>query len=165
IAEALGVSVPAVKSLLQRARGRLDELDLSGPPGTPDVALERALLDRYIAAFEAADAAAIRAVIHDDFSLESVPHPTWFQGVDVCLPFLERRVFAALGGTIRLRPTRSNGQPAIASYRRDPTGDLRADGLWVLTIADGRISRAIKFHAPGLVESAGLPTVLREGTT
>nr|WP_225955265.1 RNA polymerase subunit sigma-70 [Kibdelosporangium phytohabitans] len=158
IAETLGISVPAVKSLLQRARKRLDELDLPAQRlAPPDLELERTLLDRYIAAFEAGDATAIRAVIHDDFSLEAVPHPVWFQGLHVCLPFLERRVFAAPGRAIRLLPTRANGQPAAASYRPDASGTFRAEGLWVLTIFDGRFSRAIKFHDPALVTAAGLP--------
>jgi RNA polymerase sigma-70 factor (ECF subfamily) len=163
IGETLGVSVPAVKSLLQRARVRLDELDLHasdlpGPP--PEPAIERALLDRYIAAFEAEDAAAIRAVIHDDFSLEAVPHPVWFKGLDVCLPFLQRRAFTAAGGPRRLLPTRANGQPAAGSYRTDPAGVLRADGLWVFTVTGNRFSRAVKFSDPGLVMAAGLPARL-----
>ncbi|MEV6831970.1 RNA polymerase subunit sigma-70 [Amycolatopsis sp. NPDC051102] len=148
IADTLGVSVPAVKSLLQRARSRLDELDLDDrPPPGP----EHELLGRYIAAFEAEDTAALRAVIHDDFSLEAVPHPVWFQGVDVCLPFLER-AFSAPGGAPRLLPTRANGQPAAGSYRPDGP-----DGLWVFTVRDGRFSRAVKFHDPRLVTAAGLP--------
>ncbi len=155
IADVLGLSVPAVKSLLQRARARLDELDLDDrpPPGPAD---ERALLDRYIAAFQAEDTAALRAVIQDDFSLEAVPHPVWFRGVAVCLPFLER-AFAAPGGAARLLPTRANGQPAAGSYRLGDDGVRRADGLWVLTVTGGRFSRAVKFHGPGLVTAAGLP--------
>jgi RNA polymerase sigma-70 factor, ECF subfamily len=161
IAQTLDISVPAVKSLLQRARSRLDELDLlDQQTDPPDEEVERALLDRYIAAFEAADTDAIRAVIHDDFSLESVPHPVWFKGLDVCIPFLERRVFAAVDMAARLLATRSNGQPAIASYRRNASGEWRADGLWVLTIVEGRFSRATKFDDPGLVTAAGCPAQL-----
>ncbi|MBE8526018.1 RNA polymerase subunit sigma-70 [Amycolatopsis sp. H6(2020)] len=153
IADVLGISVPAVKSLLQRARVRLDELDLDARLPEPD---ERALLDRYIAAFEAEDTAALRTVIQDDFSLEAVPHPVWFKGVDVCLPFLQR-AFSAPGGAARLLPTRANGQPAAGSYRLDASGVRRADGLWVFTITGGRFSRAVKFHDPRLVTAAGLP--------
>ncbi|HEY3467371.1 MAG TPA: RNA polymerase subunit sigma-70 [Amycolatopsis sp.] len=155
IAETLGVSVPAVKSLLQRARQRLDELDLDVEP--PDADFERELLDRYVAAFEAADTTALRAVIHDDFSLEAVPHPVWFKGVRVCLPFLERNAF---GVKFRLLPTRANGQPAAGSYRPDAAGVLRADSLWVFTAAGRRFSRAVKFPGPGLVTAAGLPARL-----
>ncbi|WP_370967748.1 RNA polymerase subunit sigma-70 [Amycolatopsis sp. cg9] len=157
IAETLGVSVPAVKSLLQRARQRLDELDLEAEPPDPEV--ERTLLDRYVAAFEAQDTAAIRTVIHDDFSLEAMPHPVWFKGVRVCLPFLERYAFRADRG-IRLRPTRANGQPAAGSYRPDGEGVLRAEGLWVFTVTGQRLSRAVKFPGPDLVTAAGLPARL-----
>ncbi|RAS62595.1 RNA polymerase sigma-70 factor (ECF subfamily) [Lentzea atacamensis] len=157
IAETLGISVPAVKSLLQRARKRLDELDLADQRvEPPDLELERALLDRYLTAFEAGDSAAIRAVIHDDFSLEAVPHPVWFKGVHVCIPFLER-TFASPGWHVRLLPTRANGQPAMAGYRPDASGDLRADCLWVLTLVDGRFSSATKFENPAFVTAAGLP--------
>nr|WP_229903243.1 RNA polymerase subunit sigma-70 [Amycolatopsis bullii] len=156
IAGVLGISVPAVKSLLQRARVRLDELDPDTRVPEPD---ERALLDRYIAAFEAEDTAALRAVIQDDFSLEAVPHPVWFRGVGVCLPFLER-AFSAPGGAARLLPTRANGQPAAGSYRLDASGVRRADGLWVFTVTAGRFSRAVKFHDPALVTAAGLPALL-----
>nr|WP_235190966.1 RNA polymerase subunit sigma-70 [Amycolatopsis rifamycinica] len=156
IADVLGLSVPAVKSLLQRARVRLDELDLDGSPEPLGPEDERALLDRYIAAFEAEDTAALRAVIQDDFSLEAVPHPTWFRGVAVCLPFMER-TFAVRGGAVRLLPTRANGQPAAASYHAGADGVPRADGLWVFTVTDGRFSRAVKFHDVGLVTAAGLP--------
>lgn len=159
IAETLDISVPAVKSLLQRARKRLDELDLEGERlEAPDLELERALLDRYITAFEAGDSAAIRAVIHDDFSLEAVPHPVWFKGVHVCIPFLER-AFASTRGNVRLLPTRANGQPAMAGYRRDASGELRADCLWVLTVVDGRFSRATKFEGAGHVIAAGFPEI------
>ncbi|SDO48841.1 RNA polymerase subunit sigma-70 [Lentzea jiangxiensis] len=160
IAETLGVSVPAVKSLLQRARRRLDELDLTDlRPRQPDLELERALLARYVTAFEAGDSAAIREVIHDDFSLEAVPHPVWFRGVRVCVPFLEKN-FAARNGDVRMLPTRANGQPAAAGYRRDGSGVLRADCLWVLTVTGDRISRSVKFENPGLVVAAGLPEQL-----
>ncbi len=159
IADTLGISVPAVKSLLQRARVRLDELDPDDRVPQLGPEDERALLDRYIAAFEAEDTAAIRRVIQDDFSLEAVPHPVWFQGVEVCLPFLER-AFAAPGGAARLLPTRANGQPAAGSYRLDASGVRRPDGLWVFTITGGRFSRAVKFHDPRLVTAAGLPALL-----
>lgn len=158
IGQTLGITVPAVKSLLQRARRRLDEVDPAAQrTAPPDLELERALLDRYIAAFEAGDAAAIRAVIHDDFSLEAVPHPTWFKGVGVCLPFLARNAF---GRGTRFLPTRANGQPAMASYHRDASRDLLATGLWVFTVVDGLFARAINFHDSRHVTAACLPAAL-----
>ena len=119
------------------------------------------LLDRYITAFEKGDSAAIREVIHDDFSLEAVPHPVWFKGVHVCIPFMERN-FSARSWHVRMLPTRANGQPAMAGYRQDDDGVLRADCLWVLTLVDGRFSRATKFEGAGLVTAAGFPAQYSE---
>ena len=45
----------------------------------------------------------------------------------------------------------------MAAYRRDASGELCAECLWVLTLVDGRFSRATKFENPALVTAAGLP--------
>ena len=59
VAEILGTTTTAVKSALQRARGRLEEVapaaDQVAEPAEPEA---RALLDQYIRAFETSDAAA-----------------------------------------------------------------------------------------------------------
>ena len=61
VAGILGLSVTAVKSSLQRARGRLRELSLAADdiaePASPRA---RAVLDQYIAAFQDADATALQ---------------------------------------------------------------------------------------------------------
>lgn len=90
-----------------------------------------------------------------------MPRPVWFQGVHVCIPFLER-TFSSGEWHVRMRPTRANGQPAMAGYRRGAAGDLLADCLWVLTVVDGRFSRATKFEGARFVTAAGLPDPLAE---
>jgi RNA polymerase sigma-70 factor (ECF subfamily) len=160
IAETLDVSVPATKSLLQRARARLSEVDEEDADPRPLAdEVEEALLRRYITAFEAGDADAIRTVIHDDFALEAVPHPVWFQGVRTCLAYWRRRGFGA-PGTVRLLPARANGQPALGIYRADDEGVLRATSLVVLTRAGTRFTRATAFIDPTLVTACGLPASL-----
>jgi RNA polymerase sigma-70 factor (ECF subfamily) len=165
IAEAMDLSVPAVKSLLQRARARVAEVrpELEQRPAVEDptaARIERELLDRWIAAFEAADVRALKDLIREDFTLEAVPHPSWFKGLDVCLPFLDRQ-WRQLGD-VRLLATRVNGQPAGVSYRRDDTGSYRARGLAVLTIDVDRrqIAGVTHFHDLRGVVAAGFPTVL-----
>jgi RNA polymerase sigma-70 factor, ECF subfamily len=166
IAAAMDLSVPAVKSLLQRARARIAEVQPDAERAgrvvaDPEVArVERELLDRWIAAFEAADVGALKDLIREDFTLEAVPHKTWFQGLDVCLPFLDQQWRRFAG--VRALATRVNGQPAAVSFRQDAGGGYRARGLVVLTIdADhGRIARATHFHGARGVLAAGFPATL-----
>jgi RNA polymerase sigma-70 factor (ECF subfamily) len=162
IAEAMGITVAAVKSLLQRARSRLSELqaDLEESP-FPVVTerSERELLERWMQAFETIDIQAIEDLIRDDFVIESTQHTTWFQGVAVCVPFLER-VVPRQPGAIRLLATRMNGQPAAAAYARDESGHYRARYVAVLTVAEGKIAKVTNFLGADIVVAAGLPAVL-----
>lgn len=159
IATTLEVSVPAVKSLLQRARQRIDEV----APRADDVQVpisderERDILTRWMRAFEAYDLDAISTLIADDVSIEATTCRTWFQGMVVCLPFF-RRALDPTGGS-RLVATRVNGQPAAGLYRRDDSGIYVASGVSVLTInRDGLITKINDFHDPALVAAAGLPS-------
>jgi alpha/beta hydrolase fold len=54
--------------------------------GRPDVA--RALIDRYISAFENADAAALERLLRADATLEATPFSTWFAGRKKCVEYL-----------------------------------------------------------------------------
>src|SRR5215470_14318174 len=67
VADMLGMTTAAVKSALQRARGRLEEVapaaDQVAEPPEPRA---RALLDQYIQAFETADAAALKQLLRRD---------------------------------------------------------------------------------------------------
>lgn len=161
IAATLEVSAPAVKSLLQRARQRIDEV----APRADDVQVpisderERDILTRWMRAFEAYDLDAISTLIAEDVSIEATTCRTWFQGMTVCLPFL-RRSLDPTGG-FRLLATRVNGQAAAGLYRRNDAGVYTASGLSVLTInGDGRITKINDFHHPALVALAGLPSTV-----
>jgi RNA polymerase sigma-70 factor (ECF subfamily) len=161
IAAAMDISVPAVKSLLQRARQRMDEVRPSLSQRSERVSgrTERELLERWMRAIEDADIEAIKALISADFRIEAVPHTTWFEGVAVCVPFLEQRQLRP-PGTVRMLPTSFNGQPAVAGYLRDEAGDHRAGYVTVLTIDDGAVSGVTAFTDPQWVTAAGLPLVL-----
>jgi RNA polymerase sigma-70 factor (ECF subfamily) len=157
VADALEISVPAVKSLLQRARRRLDDLEPMHP--APSVQDENRLLERYIRAFESSDIEAIRAVVRDDFSIEVLPSRTWFKGIATCLPYLERQALGAPGDW-RMIPARANGQPAAVTYRRDVDGCYRATGFCVLTVVGSQIARVTSFKDPWLVAAAEFPLTL-----
>ncbi|MFI5893446.1 RNA polymerase subunit sigma-70 [Actinoplanes sp. NPDC051513] len=125
--EILELSVPAVKSALQRARHRLGEVaprrDDVLEPADPRA---RDLLDRYMAAWAAADPVAFRDLLREDASIEQAGSATWASGRDTCLAFAAPSMGAP--GDWRMAPTVVNGQPAATAWWR---GD--AYGTAVLT--------------------------------
>ena len=157
VARMLGTSTAAVKSALQRARARLDEVapaaDQVTEPGEPEA---RALLDQYIEAFETADAAALARLLRQDATLELPPSAAWFAGRDAIAGAV-----AGLGspGDWQMLPVAANGQPAAAAYLRDSGGCYRAYGIVVLTVTSTGIARIVVFADPGLFAWFGLPQV------
>jgi RNA polymerase sigma-70 factor (ECF subfamily) len=159
-AEILGTTTAAVKSGLQRARARLDELDPE-----PEALLEptderaRALLDGYIAAFEHSDARLLEAVLRADATLEATPFRDWQAGRVNCVRMLDAYVLGAPGDW-RMLATTANGQPAAVEYRRDADGVLRAQGVVVLAPTASGVASVVSFHDPVLVAAFGFPEVL-----
>jgi RNA polymerase sigma-70 factor (ECF subfamily) len=155
VAVMLETTTASVKSALQRARARLAELALAeGQITEPTGPRARALLDEYIAAFEAADAAALERLLLDDASLEATPLRTWFAGRHTCVAFLRDRLLGSRGQW-RMLPTSANGQPAAAAYTRDQNGDYQPYGICVLTVTDTGIARISSFGDPRLVSVFG----------
>ncbi|MGW2564640.1 sigma-70 family RNA polymerase sigma factor [Streptomyces sp. NPDC001537] len=159
VASLLGTSTAAVKSSLQRARARLDEVapdeDLVvEPEGTAD----REVLDRYMAAFERADMDALLDLLQDGVELEMPPHLEWFRGKKDVLLFLRARGHGE--GRYRMLPTRANGQPAVVMYVRGVDGALRAHSVQVLTVAGGTLARITAFIDLAQVDRFGFPRVL-----
>jgi RNA polymerase sigma-70 factor, ECF subfamily len=168
VAEMLDTSTAAVNSALQRARAQLAAArpaqdELSDPP-EPEA---RNLIDRYMAAFEHADVAALAELLHADVELEMPPIPTWLAGRDRVCRFLAETVLRT-PDQWRLAYTRANGAPAFAMYRRGADGTFRASGVDVLSLVNGRIARVVAFNEPHLVATFGLPdtfTLPAEGPT
>ena len=157
VAGLLGVSVAAANSALQRARARLAEAGLTEDNlREPAEAADRLLLDRYAAAFEAADVAALTELLHADAALEMPPQPYWFSGREQVLRFLQSRVLTTTG-KFRLTVTGANGQPAFAAYMRAADGPYLAHAIQVLTVRAGRIARIVSFNDARLVAAFGLP--------
>jgi RNA polymerase sigma-70 factor, ECF subfamily len=157
VADLLGVSAVAANSALQRARARLadagvTEDDLREPAKPAD----RALLDKYAAAFESADVAALTELLRNDAALEMPPQPYWFSGRAQVLRFLQARVLTT-PGKFRLVATAANGQPAFAAYLRGDDGQYRAHAIQVLTVHAGRIARIVSFNDGRLLAAFGLP--------
>ena len=83
VAELLETTPAAVNSSLQRARARLAEVSPAEESlAEPDDAQTRDVIDRYCAAFENADMAALTELLQADVKLEMPPVPVWFTGRD-----------------------------------------------------------------------------------
>jgi len=156
VAQMLDMSVPAVKSALQRARARLEQVapqadELAEPTETGALAL----LDQYITAFEQSDLALLERALRTDAALEMTSSGTWFSGKQNCLRFIQR--FLGSPGVYRMLPTLANGQPAVAAYRRNEDGVHHAFALVVLTTTNTGIARITLFNEPGLFAMFGFP--------
>jgi len=116
-----------------------------------------ALVERYCAAFENGDMAALTALLRADVKLEMPPFAVWFTGRDAVTRFLSERAFAA-PGTVSMVPTSANGQPAVADYRRDAAGVLQAHAIHVLTPGEDGIGAITVFLDPDLFAVFGLPS-------
>jgi RNA polymerase sigma-70 factor, ECF subfamily len=163
VAGVLETSVPAVNSALQRARAGLAGTAVSeSQVAEPDDPTVRATVDRYIRAFEAADVAALVALLSEDAVLEMPPVPLWYLGRADYGRFIAR-VFALRGTDWRMVPVSANGQPAVAAYYRDqqaPDGGYRLHTLQVFTVAAGAVARTVVFQDPRVFESFELPGVI-----
>jgi RNA polymerase sigma-70 factor, ECF subfamily len=162
VAVMLDTTTAAVKSTLQRARTRLQYLALVADdvaePTNPEA---RALLNRYIEAFEHADATALQHLLCGDATLEATPILNWFAGNDICVPYLRLRVMGSPGDW-RMLPTRANGQPAAVAYTRNAGGIYEAYGVVVLTVTARGVSKIISFGDPSLLRAFGSPPILKD---
>jgi RNA polymerase sigma-70 factor, ECF subfamily len=156
-AEVLGTTPAAINSALQHARARLERASLAEEElPEPADADRRALLARYVTAFENADIAGLVAVLHEDAVMEMPPYPTWFAGRAAVIGFLERRCLSA-PGAFRLVPVSANGQPGVAAYQREADGLHHAHAIQVLSVRGAAITRIDAFLNPRLFEVFGLP--------
>lgn len=145
IADALGTSVSAVNSALQRARATLDA-KLAGSASwkaAPD-ASERALVRRFLDAWESADVDALAALFTEDAVLAMPPLPVWYVGRAAISRFFGSAPAGDPIDHIPLVPTRANRQPALAAYRLDrDTGIHRPYGLMALCLDGEQIAALV----------------------
>ncbi|MEU1841855.1 sigma-70 family RNA polymerase sigma factor [Micromonospora chersina] len=156
VAAQLGTTVAAVNSALQRARVALADVGDAGAVTEPDDPRVRAVIQRYVRAFEAADVPALVRLLTDQAILEMPPVPLWYRGSREYGLFLDR-VFAMRGTGWRMAPLSANGQPALAAYAPQPGGPHRLHTLQVLTVTGGRIAHNVVFADPGVFAAFDLP--------
>jgi len=162
-ADVLGVSIPALKSLLQRARARLKQQTLADEDlvePTDDRA--RLVLDRYMAAFEQSDVSAIERLLADEATLEMTGTTTWFAGKATCVPFITAQAIGQAGDW-RMVPLHANGQLAAAAYHRGDGGGYHPFAIVVLTTTRTHLGRIALFAQPPLFSRFGLPPAIAAG--
>ena len=149
VAAQLETTVPAVNSALQRARAVLAGTVAIGSVVEPDDPGVRAVIDRYVQAFEAADVPALVRLLADEAVLEMPPVPLWYRGSRDYGLFM-RRVFDMRGPGWAVRRLTANGQPAFAAYAPSSDGGRRLHTLQVFTVAGGRVACNVVFADPGV---------------
>jgi RNA polymerase sigma-70 factor (ECF subfamily) len=156
VADQLGTTVAAVNSALQRARAAVaglgdgSEVREAADPG------QRATVERYLHAFQAADVPGLVKLLADDVVLEMPPAPLWYRGRDDYGRFMER-VFRMRGTGWRAVLTSANGQPAMAAYAPAPGGGHKPHTLQVFTVVEGLVTANVVFADPDVFEVFGLP--------
>ncbi|WP_017569837.1 sigma-70 family RNA polymerase sigma factor [Nocardiopsis halotolerans] len=162
VADLMDTSVPAVNSLLQRARAHLarvspSEEEVAEPrPGQDEV------LARYVAAFEAYDIPAITELFTADAVFEMPPFTSWVRGAEHIGRLIATHCPASGAGDMAMVPTGANGQPAFALYMRGGDGVHRAFGIQVLELAPGGagVAHTVMFFDTTLFRHFGMPAVL-----
>jgi RNA polymerase sigma-70 factor (ECF subfamily) len=157
VADVLDTTTTAVNSGLRRARAQLAEAlpaeDELAEPADPD---QRAVLERFAAAIESADATALAELLREDVALEMPPIATWFAGRTAVTSFVASYLFTA-PGWLRHVPVMANGQPAFAVYQRHEDGAYHAHAVIMPTVTATGIARITAFQDPGLFGHFGLP--------
>ena len=156
VAQLLDTTVASVNSALQRARATMAEV--GGEEETePLDDVHRALLERYVDAFERYDVEGLVGLLHEDATQHMPPFAMWLRGrADIGTWMLGPG--AKCRGS-RVLPTLANGAPAFAQYRPREGGGREPWALHVLEVEDGRIAHISSFldldHA--LFTGLGLP--------
>jgi RNA polymerase sigma-70 factor, ECF subfamily len=156
VATQLGTTVPAVNSALQRARAALAGTGGMDEVAEPDDAGTRAVIDRYVRAFEAADVPGLVRLLADEAVLEMPPVPLWYRGRRDYGLFMGR-VFGMRGPGWAMRPLPANGQPALAAYAPEAGGGHRLHTLQVFTVAGGQVTANVVFADPQVFKAFDLP--------
>ena len=162
VAELLETSVASVNSALQRARSTLEAGKVSASdPSPPLDEADRALLARYVEAFERYDMDELTSLIQEDATQSMPPYDMWLNGRDDILRWWFGPGIGCRGS--RVIPTvAANGSPAFGQYKPSATGEgYEPWALQVLEVSAGRIVEITFFlDTDTLFPLFGLPTRL-----
>jgi RNA polymerase sigma-70 factor (ECF subfamily) len=144
VAELLDTTVASVNSALQRARATLALRDgVAKTSAEPLDDEQRALLARYVDAFERYDMDSLTSLLHEDATWSMPPYELWLQTHRDIRHWCLGPGIGCRGS--RLIPTTANGSPAFGQYKPDPAGGHAPWSLQVLETSAGRISGIIFF--------------------
>jgi RNA polymerase sigma-70 factor, ECF subfamily len=139
VAELLDTTVQSVNSALQRARATLAKNNLSITDPAPRLSdSDRALLERYVSAFERYDLKDLTALIREDASQSMPPYDMWLSGRDDIMAWWFGPGIACKGSRV-LPAISANGMPTFAQYKIDPEGGYSPWAIQVLELQDGKI--------------------------
>ena len=160
-ASLLGGSVASINSVLQRTRLVIAKRYPPSRERGSSVSNEtqRALLDRYMRAWEAADIEGFVSLLKEDATFAMPPWRFWYRGRDSIRTFFAR-AWTAYDG-FRLIAIGANCQPAFGFYSCKPGEAIfRAHSLQILEIREGAIAAMTKYMkplGPALFADFGLP--------
>jgi RNA polymerase sigma-70 factor (ECF subfamily) len=138
VAELLATSVASVNSALQRARATLARTN-AGSQRTESLSeADRAMLDRYVAAFERYDLKALTSLIREDAKQSMPPFDMWLNGREDIMAWWFGPGIGCKGSRM-LRPVSANGMPTFGQYKPSPDGGYDPWALQVLEVSGGRI--------------------------
>jgi len=158
VAELLDTSVASVNSALQRARATLASRNAGAGLSSSVPAEQKALLARYVDAFERYDIPLLVSLLRDDAVMTMPPYNFWLQGpVEMGRWFLGEGI--GCRGS-RLVATAANGCGTFGSYKSDPEGGHKPWSIQVIEVSGDRIVGHHNFLDTNLFTAFGLPTHL-----
>jgi RNA polymerase sigma-70 factor, ECF subfamily len=158
VAELLDTSVASVNSALQRARATLAARDPAASRPHSVAADHKALLARYVDAFERYDITLLVSLLHEDAVMSMPPYDFWLRGSAEMGRWFLRPGIGCRGS--RLVATAANGCAAFGSYRSDGQGGHTPWAIQLIEIADDRIAGHHNFIQTDLFAAFGLPARL-----
>ena len=140
VAQLLETSVQSVNSALQRARATLAKSNVSITDTRPKLSeSDRAMLERYVSAFERYDMSALTALIREDASQSMPPYDMWLSGRDDILTWWFGPGIACRGSRV-IAAISANGMPTFGQYKPGAAGGYEPWALQVLELSEGRIA-------------------------
>jgi RNA polymerase sigma-70 factor (ECF subfamily) len=128
-----------VNSALQRARATLATVDVDESEVlAPLDDAQRALIARYVDAFERYDMDSLTSLLHEDATWSMPPYELWLQSHDDVRRWCLGPGIGCRGS--RLVAVEANGSPAFGQYKPGPDGALWPWSLQVLEISQGGIA-------------------------